>query len=251
MKEMHGLDVVIRATDKPEITPPELTSALIRCIRELLFNVVKHSGEMKASVHVGREGKAVTIRVEDGGKGCDYDRFGKKQLRGSAFGLFNIEDRIKLLGGHVQVQSQVGKGFRVTLAVPCDIISTPEKELIRVLLADDHEVMREGLAKLLNDETDMEVVGMAADGKKAVELAVAIKPDVIIMDIGMPVMGGIEATKQVKEALPDTVVIGLTMHNDPDIQEAMLDAGSYACLNKADSADKLVNTLRSLPLSKF
>lgn len=250
MKEMHGLDVNLQTAHDPEIKPNELASTLIRCIRELLFNVVKHSGQMEASVNVQRDGKIAAITVKDAGRGCDYKRVGQKQLRGSAFGLFNIEDRIKLLGGDMQVHSHVGRGFQVTLNIPCAIISEPEKRPIRVLLADDHKVMRKGLAKLLKSEADMEIVGIAADGKEAVELAVQVKPDVIIMDIGMPVMDGIDATKQVKEILPDMAVIGLTMHTDPDIQQAMLDAGSFACLAKSDSADKLVDTVRSLPLNR-
>jgi PAS domain S-box-containing protein len=247
MKEMHGLDTDLRSIDAPEIKPFDLAAVLIRSIRELLYNVVKHSGQKSATVRVEINQDTLEISVEDAGKGCEYDKFEKKQLKESAYGLFSIEDRIKLLGGGMQVRSQPGKGFCVTLNIPYAFSALSRRQPINVLLADDHEVMRNGLAKLLKDEADINVVGMASDGSEAVALAGQVKPDLVVMDVSMPVMNGIEATTRIKALLPGTTIIGLTMHEEPDIQQAMVDAGAYTCLTKADSPDKLVETVRSLP----
>jgi CheY-like chemotaxis protein len=247
MKEMHGLEVDLQTVDTPDIKPFELSAVLIRSIRELLYNTVKHSGQKAASVYVGISQDTLEITVEDDGRGCNYEKSDKKQAKESVFGLFSIEDRIKLLGGSMQVGSQPGKGFRVTLYVPYAISVLSRRQPINVLLADDHEVMRNGLAKLLKDEADIKVVGMAADGGEAVALAGQVEPDVVVMDVSMPVMNGIEATRRIKGLLPGTAIIGLTMHDEPDIRQAMVDAGADTCLTKADSPDKLVETVRSLP----
>jgi CheY-like chemotaxis protein len=246
MKEMHGLNVDLQTNEAPEPKPFDLATVLIRSIRELLYNVVKHSGQTSAAVHVGISQNTLAITVEDSGRGSDHDNFGKTQVKESVYGLFSIEDRIKLLGGCMQVRSQPGKGFGVTINVPYDTSAQSRRRSISVLLADDHEVMRNGLAKLLEDEADINIIGMAANGKEAVDLARQTPPDVVVMDVSMPVMNGIDAARQINALLPGTAIIGLTMHNEPDIQQAMVDAGAYACLTKTDSPDRLVETVRSL-----
>ena len=82
----------------------------------------------------------------------------------------------------------------------------------RILLADDHRIMREGLKSLLNDEPDMEVVGEAENGRKAIQMAEEHKPDVVVMDIGMPELNGIEATRRIVADNPGTKVVALSMH---------------------------------------
>jgi DNA-binding NarL/FixJ family response regulator len=118
---------------------------------------------------------------------------------------------------------------------------------ISVLLADDHELMREGLAKLLQGQKDINVIGEAADGREAVQLAAQLKPDVVLMDVSMPVMDGIEATSQISKMLPAARIIGLTMHKDPEIHKAMLNAGARACLLKSGSPEELVKNMRFPP----
>ena len=83
---------------------------------------------------------------------------------------------------------------------------------IRVLLADDHTILRDGIRSLLEDESDMEVVGEAEDGHSAVRMACQLLPDVVLMDIAMPLLNGLEATRQIKRSYPDVKVLVLTMH---------------------------------------
>ncbi len=97
---------------------------------------------------------------------------------------------------------------------------------IRILIADDHAVLREGMRNLLEQEKDFEVVGEASDGKEAVKLGSALKPDVIIMDIVMPKLSGIEATRLIKQASPATAVLILTAYSDIRYIIGLLDAGS-------------------------
>ncbi len=110
-------------------------------------------------------------------------------------------------------------------------------EKIKVLLADDHAVLRAGLRALLSAEPDIEVVGEAADGQEAVALAERLQPDVIVMDISMPRMDGLRATRQIVAHLPDTKVLVLTMHAEEQYLLQVLEAGGagYVLKNSADT----------------
>jgi DNA-binding NarL/FixJ family response regulator len=115
--------------------------------------------------------------------------------------------------------------------------------VIRVLLADDNEALREALAEALSDHPDIEVVGHARNGWSTCEAAVALKPDVVVMDIRMPVMPGPEATARLAEAYPSARVVGLTAHDDGALHQAMLRAGAVAVLVKGTSIDEIVTTI--------
>ena len=110
---------------------------------------------------------------------------------------------------------------------------------ITVLLAEDHEIFREGLQQLLLAEKDIEVVGVAATGRDAVTLAKKFRPDVIVMDIRMPEMDGIEATRLILSELPGVIVVGITAFSDQGFRSAMLDAGAADLLDKADAGERL------------
>jgi DNA-binding NarL/FixJ family response regulator len=115
---------------------------------------------------------------------------------------------------------------------------------IRVLIADDHSVLRQGLSGVLNQEPDMVIVGEAVNGLSAVESARKLKPDVILMDLGMPEMGGIEATQKIHLEMPKIRVIGLSMFDEADIASTMIKAGAVAYLNKSCSIEELTFTIR-------
>src|SRR5512133_305236 len=97
---------------------------------------------------------------------------------------------------------------------------------IRVLLADDHVMLRQGTAELLHREPDIEIVGEAADGKEAVEVVARLSPDIVVMDLRMPVLSGIEATRQIRSQSPDTQVLVLTAHDDDQYIFSLLQAGA-------------------------
>jgi PAS domain S-box-containing protein len=118
-----------------------------------------------------------------------------------------------------------------------------DKLRIRVLLVDDHALVRSGLSSVLRYRTDLQVVGEAADGQEAVDLAAALKPDVVVMDVNMPRMDGVEASKRIKRDLPSTVVIGLSMHEGGHHENAMRESGAAAYLTKDSAAERLIETI--------
>jgi DNA-binding NarL/FixJ family response regulator len=114
---------------------------------------------------------------------------------------------------------------------------------IRVLIADDHKIMLAGLRSILEKQTDFEVVGEADNGRKAVQMAQGKKPDVVVMDVSMPDLNGIEATKQIIESLPETRVIALSMHSDKRFVMGMLRAGASGYLLKDCASQELANAI--------
>lgn len=116
--------------------------------------------------------------------------------------------------------------------------------MIRVLLADDHKILRQGLAGLLREEKDIELVGEACDGLMAVEMARRLRPDVVVMDISMPRLNGIEATRIITAEQPDVRVIGLSMYEMADVAIAMRDAGAMTYLTKGCPSADLIAAIR-------
>ena len=121
-----------------------------------------------------------------------------------------------------------------------------DNKKINVLLADDHIVVREGTRELLQRELDMEVVGEASDGEEAVSLVRKLKPDVVVMDIAMPKLNGIEATRQLKQFRPQTAVLVLTAYDNDQYIMALLEAGAAGYLLKNVRGSQLVEAIRAV-----
>ncbi len=115
---------------------------------------------------------------------------------------------------------------------------------IRLILVDDHEVVRSGLRMLLASERDIEILAEAGSGAEALELVQQHHPSVILMDIGLPDMSGIEATRMIKEQAPDTAVVALTIHEDEEYFFRMLEAGASGYVPKRAAPDELITAIR-------
>ena len=115
---------------------------------------------------------------------------------------------------------------------------------IRILLADDHLVVRMGIASILSYEDDLAVVAEASDGREAVRLAKQLRPDVVLMDLVMPHMGGVEATAAIRAACPDTRVIILTTYGTSSDLKSAMDAGACGALSKTSSQREIIDALR-------
>jgi len=265
-REQHGLEVEVRATTDLEPARDEVSAALFRSVRELLYNVVKYAEVDAAVVEVASpEDGVLELAVDDRGHGFDPAVLNEPTVSG--FGLFAVRERLEMMGGSILVHSIVGDGTRVTLrcpvaeadARPADpttawVPPTAEDGLERaprsahrvrrVVVADDHVVMREGLASLLDALPDLEVVGFARDGEEAVRIALELEPDVVVMDVTMPGMDGVEATLEITQALPATRVLGLSMHADPETEHRMRRAGAVDYLVKDTPAAELIEAIR-------
>jgi two-component system, NarL family, response regulator NreC len=117
---------------------------------------------------------------------------------------------------------------------------------IRILLADDHAVVRQGFKMILAEQPDMEIVGEAGNGREALALAESLKPDIVVMDVAMPELNGIEATRRMGESVPHTRVVALSMHKDSVYVREILRAGARGYLLKDSVAADLVSAVRSV-----
>jgi two-component system response regulator NreC len=117
---------------------------------------------------------------------------------------------------------------------------------IRILLADDHAVVRQGFKMILGAQPDMEIVGEAGNGREAVELTERLKPDIVVMDVAMPELNGIEATRRVAASVPHTRVIALSMHKDSVYVREVLRAGARGYLLKDSGSADLVAAVRAV-----
>lgn len=116
----------------------------------------------------------------------------------------------------------------------------------RILLADDHEIVRKGLRTVLEERSDWEVCAEATSGREAVQLATETKPDVVVMDISMPELNGLEAARQIMKTLPRTEVLILTVHDSENLVQEVLDVGARGYLLKSDASDHLITAVESL-----
>jgi DNA-binding NarL/FixJ family response regulator len=121
---------------------------------------------------------------------------------------------------------------------------------IKILIADDHQLFRKGLVNLLSDSPEIEIVAHAENGKDAVEKAIIYNPDIVIMDIGMPVLSGIDATALLKSKMPDIKVIALSMHSDKHYIKSMLEAGAKGYLFKNCTYPQLIEAIETVYAGK-
>jgi len=118
--------------------------------------------------------------------------------------------------------------------------------MIRILLADDHEMVRQGLAKIIEQHADWRVCGEAATGREAVELANKLVPNIVILDLGMPELNGLEAARQIKKALPNAEILIFTMHDSTELTHEVIKAGARGYILKEDASKHIVRAIETL-----
>jgi signal transduction histidine kinase/ActR/RegA family two-component response regulator len=255
MAAQSGLSVQLNMKEDFRDLDDNLKILSFEATRELLSNSVRHGKAQSAKVMANRaEGNMLEILVTDQGIGFD-----PALLKKNEFGLFRIQNRLELIGGKLEIESAPGRGARFRILAPLREIPTapapqsgvvvprsekPVSSMIRILIADDHAVMRQGLSTSLGQEPDIAIVGEAADGKSALEKARKLHPDIVLMDLGMPKMSGLEATRLIHSEMPQVRVIGLSMFDEKERANAMFEAGAVAYLSKSCSVDALTSTIR-------
>ena len=269
----HQLKVAVRvAPDVPPKLPTDRALLVFQSVRELLMNIAKHSGAREAYLSLAQSGGYLRIEVRDEGKGFTV---APDSGASTKFGLFSIRERMRALGGMFEIDSAPGKGTTAVLTLPFDEERVTEREPveagvereesakasrrfdpalfqrqqsassehgekpIRVLLADDHAMLREGLRSVLDGYADIEVVGEASNGEEAVDMTERLRPSLVLMDINMPKMSGVDATARIKTRHPEIVVLGLSVQAGHEPHLAMLKAGATRLLTKEAAVDQL------------
>jgi PAS domain S-box-containing protein len=251
---------------------PDAEVALFRIVQESLANVHRYSGSSAAFVRARSDGGEVRLEIGDFGKGMVQET--KKANRSSpaplGVGIQGMKERLRQLSGRLEISSQIGKGTLVTAILPSSNRKTeisepyqsseihivqPEPMEVhvdndswrrRILIADDHDVLRRGIRTMLESDPSLEVCGEAVDGKDALEKTLAQAPDLVILDINMPIMNGLDVLRQIVRHRPQTKVLAFSVHDSKQIVEEILAAGAHSYLSKATAGQNLVHEVREL-----
>lgn len=251
--------VEVRANCEQVPLSEEQSVIMFQAVRELLFNVLKHAEVDRATVDLRLDEEGLLqIAVSDQGRGLSPDAM-KRSSEPGHLGLFSVRERIEAMGGRVKLESSPGVGTTVTLMLPVGD-NTPSAEAhvpsadtsrlhahgyglehapIRVLLADDHTLVRQGLRDILAADDRIRVVGEASTCEEALMLTANLAPDVVITDINLPAINGVEATKRLKNLHPQLAVIGLSGHAEEHMKQDMLSAGAETLLSKECATEEL------------
>ncbi|MGB6875139.1 MAG: response regulator [Candidatus Acidiferrales bacterium] len=257
------------ARDLPRLRP-DVEVALFRVVQESLANVHRYSESPTAYVRVSRDRDEFKLEVGDSGKGM---QIGKTKIPGAdlaplGVGIQGMRQRIRQFSGRLEILSKLGKGTVVLAVLPirelCLQIQGEEKKTSqeeeghrksgneetgsrrRILIADDHELLRRGVRSMLENETDLQVCGEAIDGIDAVEKTLTLSPDLVILDINMPALNGLATVRQILRARPETKILIFTVHDsEQTVHESFL-AGAHGFLSKGKAGRDLIDAVRAV-----
>jgi PAS domain S-box-containing protein len=267
MRHQHGLVVHVSADPLANSGRKDVRTLLFESVRELLFNTVKHARVDRAvlDLSLGVD-NTLRITVEDRGIGFDPAKLVDEAKDGQVgWGLFSIRERLTLLGGQLDVESAPGQGTRFRLIVPnghpraagtqrsssgvshgqasLDLAGAAASRALRIVIVDDHTAVRKAFREMLQERHELRVVGEAANGIEAMAVARAVRPDVILMDISMPEMDGVEATRRIRAELPFIQILGLSTHLRGGSRHAIEEVGAVGFFTKGVDTQRLIDHL--------
>jgi len=267
MRHQHGLLVQVSADPRANSSRKDVRTLLFESVRELLFNTVKHARVDRAilDLSLGAD-HTLRITVEDHGIGFDSAKLVDEAKDGHVgWGLFSIRERLMLLGGRFDIESAPDRGTTFRLIAPRDIAQrhldaespliqapsaspNPQRRggtpyALRIVIADDQPVLRKTFRELLQARPEFRVVGEAANGLEAIAQARALRPDVVLMDVSMPEMDGVEATRHIHVELPFIHILGFSIYPRMEDPHPIELAGAEGFFSKGVETQRLINHL--------
>jgi two-component system response regulator NreC len=237
-----GLAIKLHITGQVRRLPTEVEHLAFRGLQEALTNALRHAqaSEIAAQLHLGP--RALRLTVQDNGRGFDQTR----PPQGTALGLPALRRQVESRGGEFLIESSPGNGVMVALHVPLHTAPDSTARRTRVLVVDDHEMVRQGLRLLLAQSSDFVCVAEAANGHAALRQAEQHEPKLVIMDVSLPDGNGIETARQLMKRVPRPLVIIYTYHDDETYLEQALLAGEQGYVLKSDPNQLILTALRAV-----
>jgi PAS domain S-box-containing protein len=267
-RHSYGLVVDVSADPLANSDRKDVRTLLFESVRELLFNAVKHAKVDRVRINLSLDqDDALCITVTDQGVGFDPAALAERGKVGeTGWGLFSIRERLTLLGGRFDIESAPGQGTRFRLVAPRGAAqggsdtqgglgraqSGPPlhnaagfrtARALRILIVDDHVEVRRVFRELLEERPELHVVSEAGDGVAAIEAAHAFRPDVILMDVSMPRMDGVEATRCIRAELPFIQILGLSTYVETEGPHPIERAGAAGFFTKGVDTKRLIDHL--------
>ncbi len=258
----HEMDVHVEAAPVEDPLTDDMRVMVFESVRELLLNVAKHAGVKHAAVAVEQSEGWLRCTVSDRGPGFDMEKLARSEQESGSLGLFSIRERLDVIGGTMRIRSNPGTGTRIVLDVPMDLAAGPPAAMRessarpggkagpRALIVDDHAIVRQGLATLIGEDGRVQLAGQAGNGIEAIEAVEQLEPDVVLMDVNMSLMNGLDATREIHRRWPHIHIVGLSVQDDSATVASMREAGAGAFVSKGDTADSLVRTILNLVAAK-
>jgi len=244
--EVTGIEISHDLPSAMRRLPREVEVALFRVLQESLENVRRHSGSKTTTIRLAQQDGTVLLEIKDQGAGMPPDLFTDPatSVAGLGVGVAGMRERLRQLGGQLEIKSGKG-GTTVRATVP-----VAEKEglnasraagsPLRILVVDDAEVVRRSVRAVLELEPGQVVVGEAANGHEAIERTVELQPDIIVLDLSMPDMGGLEASRQIRVVAPNARIVVLSQDDLPETIREARKAGALGYILKSDAARDLI-----------
>jgi two-component system, NarL family, sensor kinase len=266
-KKRSGIHLGVSIDDELVRLTTDAETALFRVLQESLTNVHRYSGSPNAEIRIFQSGNKVHLEIVDHGKGVkagtDRPSFAGAPTLG--VGIPGMRERIRQLGGQLEVEfSNEGTRVHASLPVQGSVEEPVEQssELFRdkenfqasarqrpdlrkrILIADDHEVMRRGLRGLVESQEEWSVCGEAIEGNEAISKTRELHPDLLILDVSMPGVSGIEAALQILKDDPDMKILFFTMYDSPQMMREISNVGAWGYVAKARAGNDLVDAVR-------
>jgi CheY-like chemotaxis protein len=264
----HGIPIKLDLDPDAEPEAEQVRVLLFEAVRELLTNTAQHAQAKVAQIRIALSPQRhIEIVVSDDGIGFDPLAIEFAHRKDKLFGLLEIRERLTYIGGGMRLETATERGAKVTLFVPTQLrpvdpgesspsmipeqheLTKAREGACRIVVADDHAIFREGLINLLSQDADLKVIGEAADGAEAIDVTRKLLPDMLIVDVTMPKLNGIEVTHRLAREMPNLKIVGLSMHEREDMARAMRAAGAAAYLTKGGSSEALLSLIRNLALA--
>jgi len=275
IQDKYKLRVEIAADPRADSARKDVRTLLFESVRELLFNAVKYAKTDRVALALELDtAEQLCITVADEGTGFEPAKLDDRSNAGQVgWGLFRIRERLTLLGGRLDVDSAPGRGTRIRLVAPREAAhdsdagerewqpgpATPAAALdddrasvdaLRIVIVDDHPPVRRALREMLHQRPQLSVVGDASNGFEAIAHASALRPDVILMDVSMPHMDGVEATARIHAEFPDIRILGVSTFARAETADAIEHAGADGFFVKGADTQRLIDHLLAFHASR-
>jgi len=238
LSEQQQVRIDYQASGNLSVLSSEVSLCFFRILQEALQNAVKHSGGREFEVRLEGTAEDVTLTVRDFGKGFDLN----VATRGEGLGLVSMRERLKSVNGHLSIESKPGHGTTVMARAPLQLAKTTR----RVLLVDDFQPWREELRPIIERERLLNIVGEAANGREAIEKANELRPDLVLLDLALPDVSGVQVARSIVEECPSCKIIVVSSHNDAGLAKEITSEVVQGYLLKSECQAELAFAISSV-----